>query len=330
MRNQVSVLVLLMACGTFVFASGQKDLSTPETMEIRLGTVTAATGSQEAAFATKFIERVTELSDGKITVQYFPGGQLGSQRDMLQQAQLGELEIVIAASNMIEIEPKFGVFDLPYIFRSNEHAWKVLDGEIGREMNQVLSAKNLIVLAYSELGFRQTSNNIRPIVTPDDFQGLKIRTPENKLRIETFKALGAAPTPVSFGELYTALQQGVVDGQENPLSTIVSMKFYEVQKYVSLTKHVYSPSYVTASLIWWNSLNDEQRRIFGEAAQDAKQYAREVNTQQTGKLIDVLQENGIQVNDVDIQQFIDKASSVWESYKPVYGEDLINRIANTR
>ena len=322
MRKKIVILlIMVLVFAISGFCAGQE-----EKMEIKLGTASAAKGSQEAAFAEKFIEKVAELSDGKIDVIYFPGGQLGSQRDMLQQAQLGKLEIVIAASNLLEVEPQFGVFDLPYLFRDAEHARKVLDGSIGQEMNNILKSSNLKILAYSELGFRQTSNNVRPIVEPKDFAGLMIRTPENKMRIETFRSLGASPTPLSFGELYTALQQGVIDGQENPLTTIVSMKFYEVQKYVSLTNHVYSPSYVTISLDWWNSLNDEYKAIFTQAADEAKQYAREVNERLTEELINFLKEKGVKVNEVKMEYFIEGVKPVWEQYKPIYGAELISKI----
>lgn len=229
--------------------------------------------------ADAFINKLTEFSGGEFTGTQAPGGQLGGERDMIEGLQIGSLDVVITSTGPLgNFVPEVYALDLPFLFRDYDHARAVLDGEIGQQLLAKIGENQLVGLAWSENGFRHVTNSQRPVRTPADLDGLKLRTMENKVHMEAFSKMGAAPTPMAFPELFTALQQGVVDGQENPVTVITASKFWEVQGFVSLTGHVYSPAIVLASPILFDGLTDEQQGWFMEAAKASAAATRvEVN-----------------------------------------------------
>ncbi|WP_417725991.1 TRAP transporter substrate-binding protein [Roseovarius sp.] len=279
--------------------------------------------------AQAFIDTLTELSGGTFTGEQAPAGQLGGERDMIEGLQIGSLDVVITSTGPLgNFVPQVYALDLPFLFRDYDHARTVLDGEIGQELLDEISKNNLVALAWSENGFRHVTNSQHAVRTPGDLAGLKLRTMENKVHMAAFEGMGAAPTPMAFPELFTALQQGVVDGQENPVTVITASKFWEVQKYVSLTGHVYSPAAVLASPVLLDSLTDEQRGWFQAAAKASAAATRaEVNRLEEAGVA-LLRENGMEViTDIDKAPFAALAEEAsYSVYTDQHGSEMVERI----
>ncbi|MCG8597965.1 MAG: TRAP transporter substrate-binding protein [Kiloniellales bacterium] len=278
--------------------------------------------------AKAFIATLEEVSGGAWTGTEAPAGQLGGERDMIEGLQIGSLDLVITSTGPLgNFVPEVYSLDLPFLFRDYDHARKTLDGEIGQELLASIGNHNLVGLAWSENGFRHVTNSIRPVTTPKDLDGLKLRTMENRVHMAAFEEMGAAPTPMAFPELFSALQQGVVDGQENPITVIQASKFWEVQNYVSLTGHVYSPAVVLASPLLWDGLSDEEKGWFQEAAAASVAATRaEVNRLEEAGVA-LLRENGMEViTEVDKAPFRDLAEAAYSVYTDQYGPEMVERI----
>ena len=278
--------------------------------------------------AQAFIDTLTELSGGAFTGEQAPAGQLGGERDMIEGLQIGSLDVVVTSTGPLgNFVPEVFALDLPFLFRDYDHARAVLDGDIGQELLAKIGENNLVGLAWSENGFRHVTNSQRPVRTPADLEGLKLRTMENKVHMTAFSGMGAAPTPMAFPELFTALQQGVVDGQENPVTVITASKFWEVQKHVSLTGHVYSPAAVLASPVLYDGLTDEQKGWFDEAAKASAAATRaEVNRLEEAGVA-LLIENGMEViTDIDKAPFAALAEASYSVYTDQYGTEMVDRI----
>ena len=297
-------------------------------LEIRAATEVAAGGDLEILLQE--FKKAAESHDG-VEVKVFSGGALGTQRQLQEQVQLGTIEAIATASNIVEMAPEFGLFDLPFLFKDSEHAYRAMDGDLGNKLNEGLVADRQVrVIAFGELGFRHITNSKRPIESPDDLAGLKIRTPNNKLRIAAFEALGSAPTPISYSELYSALQQGVVDGQENPLTTVEELSLWEVQDYISLTYHVFTPAYLVVSETWWQGLTEEQREILREAAMTAGQSQRAILSGKVGALETLATDKGMKINAPDLAPFVEKSRVVWSQFTDAHGDDLITAVEAVR
>ncbi|TCO69322.1 TRAP transporter substrate-binding protein [Rhodovulum euryhalinum] len=279
--------------------------------------------------AQAFIDTLTDLSGGAFTGEQAPAGQLGGERDMIEGLQIGSMDVVITSTGPLgNFVPEIYALDLPFLFRDYDHARKVLDGEIGQELLDKIGENNLVGLAWTENGFRHVTNSQRAVRTPADLDGLKLRTMENKVHMAAFQGMGAAPTPMAFPELFTAMQQGVVDGQENPVTVITAAKFWEVQKYVSLTGHVYSPAVVLASPALYDGLTDEQKSWFQQAAKASAAASRaEVNRLEEAGIA-LMRENGMEViTDIDKAPFAELAEkSSYSVYTDQYGTEMIDRI----
>ncbi len=278
--------------------------------------------------AQAFIDTLEELSGGEWTGSQAPAGQLGGERDMIEGLQIGSLDVVITSTGPLgNFVPEVYALDLPFLFRDYDHARTVLDGEIGQELLDKIDENQLVGLAWSENGFRHVTNSQRPVLTPADLEGLKLRTMENQVHMEAFSEMGASPTPMAFPELFTALQQGVVDGQENPVTVITASKFWEVQGYASLTGHVYSPAVVLASPILFDGLSEEEQGWFREAAAaSAKATRDEVNRLEEAGVA-MMRENGMEVvEDIDKAPFADLAQGAYSVYTDEYGPEMVERI----
>jgi tripartite ATP-independent transporter DctP family solute receptor len=278
--------------------------------------------------AQTFIDTLTELSGGAFTGTQAPAGQLGGERDMIEGLQIGSLDVVITSTGPLgNFVPEVYVLDLPFLFRDYDHARAVLDGEIGDELLAKIGENELVGLAWTENGFRHVTNSQRAVNTPEDLEGLKLRTMENRVHMEAFGDMGAAPTPMAFPELFAALQQGVVDGQENPITVISASKFWEVQKYVSLTGHVYSPAVILASPFVYDGLTDEQKGWFQQAADASAAATRaEVNRLEDAGVA-LLRENGMEViTDIDKAPFAALAEPAYAIYTDDYGTEMVDRI----
>ncbi|MBO0588558.1 TRAP transporter substrate-binding protein [Sporosarcina sp. E16_8] len=297
----LAVMVLaLAACAEDKGDAGEKSAgsSKAEVKKIRAGLGLNDLHPQYKGLI-KFKEIVEEKTDGQIIVETYHSGQLGDDRTMTEALQLGSQEVTIpSTAPLANFVPEFGIFDFPFLFPTVEVADEVLDGEVGKKILDKLESQNLVGLAYWENGYRDVTNSKQAIATAADFKGLKLRTMENELHLEAFRALGANPTPMAFTELFTALQQKTVDGQENPLATIYLQKYYEVQSHVSNTNHVYSPFVFLMSKSFYDDLTEEQQKIVKEAAIEAGIYERQLNREANETNLADLQTEGITYTEV--------------------------------
>jgi len=275
--------------------------------------------------ANKFKEILEANAPTPVVVEVFPSGQLGSERDITEGMQFGTVDIGIVPGTITLFEPKMGAISLPYIFDNAEHAYRVLDGEIGQELAANLPGNGLRLLSYWENGFRSVTNNQRPITQPDDLKGLKIRVPEDVVYQDAFNQFGANVTAMAFGELYTALQQKTIDGQENPLALIATNKIYEVQEYLSLTEHFYGPAQVLISEERWQSLSPEMQAAVQDAMNQARDFERQTLAENNASYLQTIIDSGTKVNEVDKSLFMEDAQVVWDKYRGEYG-DVIDKI----
>ncbi|BDW85707.1 MULTISPECIES: TRAP transporter substrate-binding protein [Roseicyclus] len=279
--------------------------------------------------AQAFLDTLTELSGGTFTGEQAPAGQLGGERDMIEGLQIGSLDLVITSTGPLgNFVPEVLALDLPFLFRDYDHARRVLDGEIGQELLDAVGENNLVGLAWTENGFRHVTNSQRPITSPEDLDGLKLRTMENAVHMAAFEGMGAAPTPMAFPEVFGALQQGVVDGQENPITVITASRFWEVQGYVTLTGHVYSPAIVLASPVLFDGLTEEQQGWFRQAAAASAAATRAEVDRLEREGVELMRANGMEViTDIDRAPFQALAAdAAWPVYTDRFGSEVIERI----
>ncbi len=283
---------------------------------------------------------IEERSGGAIRVDLYPAAQLGDARTIVEGVQMGTIEMGdVENGPMGRFVPEAMIWDLPFIFRDINHAHTVLDGEIGQFVQKKYEEIGIMHFAYNDGGFRYFTNNLRPIKTMADMKGMKIRVMESKVMIDTVNSFGASAIPMAFGELYTALQQGVVDGQENPMNLIYSQRFYEVQKYLSLSGHFYYPRQYIANLAWFNGLSEEHQKIVAEAAKEACEIQREELAKCEIEMRKVLkEEKGMEINEVDKTDFLKTAQEkIYPAYYEIvgsgneeYGKDLVERVVNVK
>nr|WP_309502435.1 TRAP transporter substrate-binding protein [uncultured Roseovarius sp.] len=299
--------------------------------EVKIG-YALAPDSHYGVAAKKFEEVVTAETGDDFSFKHFPSSGLGGEREVIEGLQIGTIEATIVSSGTLaNFVPETGVFDIPFLFRDLSHARDVLDGPVGQDILAKFDSVGLKGLAWGEQGFRHITNNRNPIHTPADVEGLKIRTMENPVHLAAFNAMGAAPTPMAWPEVISSLQQGVIDGQENPLSVIVSVKLNEVQKYLTLSGHVYSPAMLLVSKPFWDGLNDEQKAAFQKAANEAVAEMRGYvdNVETTG--VETLKERGMEINALSTEEkaaFQASIASAYEGYYKTYGKDLVDSIVN--
>ncbi|WP_305073654.1 TRAP transporter substrate-binding protein [Propionivibrio sp.] len=304
-----------------------------EAIKLKLGHV-APTDEPYHQAAEKFAELVKKNTGGAVEIQIFPNSLLGGQRELLEGLQLGSVDITLTTAAVLSsFLPKTQVIELPFMFRDSEHVYKVVDGPLAKEIYAGDEKKKMKVIDTWENGFRNITNNVRPIETPDDMKGVKIRVMENKMYIEMFKALGANPTPMARGELFTGLQTKVVDGQENPLGQIYTSRFYEVQKYATLSGHTYSPEAVVFSLASWKKIPAKYQEEILKASAEAKKFNRELSAKMDKEYVGKLEEKGMTVTKLTPQQiaaFQEKMMPVWDLFADKIGKDLIQKIKDTK
>jgi tripartite ATP-independent transporter DctP family solute receptor len=273
--------------------------------------------------AMKFKEIVEQETDGMVEIKLYPNNQLGSgERDLIEGLQLGTVDLVVTSTGPLSgFEKKFMLFDFPFLFRDKEHAYRVLDGEIGDYVLGLLENQGIKGLAWYENGFRHLTNSKREVVVPEDAKGIKLRTMENKIHMGVWTALDAIPSPMAWGEVFTALQQGTVDGQENPIPIIYTHKLYEVQEYLTLTGHVYSPAVLLMSGKGFDGLPEEYKGIFLEAAKESGILERDMITRMENEQVELLEKAGMKVAMPDKAAFLEKTMKVYEEYRGELGED---------
>jgi TRAP-type transport system periplasmic protein len=280
--------------------------------------------------AERFAEIVGKKSGGKMTVKVYPGGTLGGDAAVISSLQGGTVDATIVSPGLlVGLVKEFVVLDLPFLFGSEKESDAVLDGPIGKKLIDKLPEKGLIGLAYWDHGFRNLTNSRRPVAKLEDIQGLKIRVIQIPIFIDMFNALGANAVPMAFTELYTALETKTVDGQENPNATVESSKFYEVQKYLSTTRHVYNPLVFIFSKKIWDQLSADERNIVQEAANEAKTYERKVSREMNDKAVETVKSKGMTVTEISPQETArmrEKVKPVTDKYTKQAGEDLVKEL----
>ena len=299
---------------------------------LKLGHAVNTTDGQHAA-ALKMAELVKQRTNGDVEITVFPSSTLGTDAAMISGARGGAIDIVSSgASNYNGIVPATAAFELPFVFRSAQHAYTVLDGPIGTKVLGEFDAQRLKGLAYWENGWRAFTNGKRPIRTPEDAKGLKIRSTPNAYHIQAFKLLGMNPSPLAIAELYSALETGAFDAQEHPINVTLSAKFYEVQKYLTVSNHIYSPLVLVMNKAKFDSLPPEYQTVVVEAAREAARYQRELNAQNSSKWVDELRKAGMQVVDkVDMAPFQKiVAEPIAKSFGEKFGPDLLKSIEATQ
>lgn len=263
----------------------------------------------------KMGELMKEKSNGQLNLDVFGNAQLGSERDLVEGLQLGSVQVTcISTAPLSGFTDMFLVFDLPFLFETTEQARTVLDSEVGAEILNSVKDQGLIGLTWFENGFRNVTNNKKPIEKPEDLKGMKIRTMENQMHMAAFLAMGADPTPMAMGEVFTALQQGTIDGQENPVPIIDTNKFYEVQKYTSLTGHLFSPAPVFICMDYFTSLPADLQTVVLESAEEAKPYERAQIDAQNVSGLENLTANGMEINEPDKALFKEATKSIYDEY----------------
>ena len=301
-----------MKLRTFVVASLAlfAAIAQAQTVKLSLGHG-AAPGNPRHEAAVKFAEVAKAKSGGRIDVAISPSAQLGDDAAMVTAMRTGALDISANSQGAVAaVVPEFAAFGMPFLFSGLPQAWALLDGPLGKELAQKASDKGLIVLGYWDNGIRHMSNSKRPLLKPEDLKGLKMRTPPDAVTVDIMQSLGAEAQQIKFAELYVALQQGVVDGQENPLMNIHASKLYEVQKYISLTGHKYEMTPFLMSKRSWDKLTEADRKALLEAANEATTLQRRLSKESDDMLVADLKSKGVRVDTVDKAAFSKATTAV--------------------
>jgi len=295
-------------------------------IEVKLGHV-GEPGSLFQKSADEFARRANAKLGDKAKVVTYGSSQLGGDSEMIQKLKLGTLDLALPSTVMSSQVDLFGVFEMPYIVKDRQHMARIEKEIFWTKLEPEAEKKGLKVLAVWENGVRHVTNSKRPIKVPGDLAGIKLRVPEGKWRVKMFQAYGANPSPMKFSELFTALQTGVMDGEENPFTQIYSAKLQEVQKYLSLTGHVYTPAYLTVGKTKWEALPPDVRKILEDTARETQAYVYETAAKDDADLLAKLKQAGMQVNDVDKDAFISASKPIYEEFgKEVPGaKDVIDR-----
>ncbi|MBS0451286.1 MAG: TRAP transporter substrate-binding protein [Proteobacteria bacterium] len=282
--------------------------------------------------STVFCDEVEKGTQGRYKCQHFANSALGGEREQIEAVQLGTQDLVNTSTGPVgNFVPEVKIVDIPFLFRDYDHARKVMDGPIGQDILAKFPSKGIVALAWTENGFRHMTNSKRDIVKPEDAKGLKMRTMENKVHMDGYRTFGILPTPMAFPELFGALQQGTVDGQENPIPVILSAKFWQVQNHLSLTAHVYSPALLLLSPRVWNKLSDADKKVFVEAARKGGAAQRKKVNEDEDNGIAVLEKDGMKVvRKVDGDAFREALKPAYVGYAKEFGADNIKKISDVR
>lgn len=302
-----------------------------QTTTLKIGYATAPS-SHYGVGTTAFCDAVEKGTAGRYKCQQFPNSALGGEREQIEAVQLGTQDLVNTSTGPVgNFVPEVKIVDIPFLFRDYDHARKVMDGPIGQDILAKFPSKGIIALGWTENGFRHMTNSKRDIVKPEDAKGLKVRTMENKVHMDGYRTFGILPTPMAFPELFGALQQGTVDGQENPIPVILSAKFSQVQKHLSLTSHVYSPALLLLSPKVWNKLSDADKKVFTEAAKTASAAQRKKVNEDEANGIAQLEKEGMKVvKTVDGNAFREALKPAYASYAKEFGADNIKKIQDVK
>ncbi len=320
----MSVMILIIVSG-LAFAGGEADSGSEKPMEIAYGHGFMPETPQHQA-ALRFKELVEEETDGRIIVNIFPAGQLGSAKEMFEGLQIGTQEITLVPTARISgFNPKLQLFDLPFLFPDRETAYRIMDGEVGERLLETLDANDVVGVAYYEDGFKHFTNRYT-IEKLEDFAGKKYRTMESPIIMEQFRAMGSNPTPIAFSEAYNAMQQGVVDGQENPLVTITNMKFYEVQDYLLLSSHAYLAHVLLFSKSWFSSLSQADQNMLIRIGKEIAPWQRDLVAQEEAGYLQTIRDSGteiLELSDAERERMFSVMAPVYKLAEDIIGKELI-------
>jgi tripartite ATP-independent transporter DctP family solute receptor len=318
---KLTKLALIATAGAFVASMASAQTT------IRFGHV-GEPGSLFQISAEEFARRANERLPDEYRVEVFGSSQLGTDEELLQKLRLGTAELALPSTVMSSVVPEFGMFEMPYLVKNRDHMKRIEEEVVWPSLAPAAEEAGYKVIAVWENGFRNITNNVRPINTPEDLNGVKLRTPSGEWRVKMFQSYGANPTPMSFSEVFTALQTGVMDGQENPFAQIYSAKFHEVQDYLSLTGHVYTPAYVLAGKQKWESLPEEVRQTLEETAKETQEFVYEEAARLEDELLQKIQdESDIEINEADKDAFIAASASIYEDFGAQVegGKELVDK-----
>ena len=331
------LLILAAACGgaapaaqpTAAPAKGSEPAKAgapTQVQRVKLGDQVTEDHPEQKAFR-EFADRVKELTKGALVIDVFPNSVLGSPREFIEQLQIGQLEFAkVSTAALGGFVPQFQVFDLPYVFKSREHLLKAADGEVGKTLEKMLADKlGIKGLGYFYAGSRSIFTSKKPVKTPADLKGMKIRVMESPLMIQTFNLMGGAAVPMAYGELYSALQQGVVDGAENSTIAYRAMKHYEVARYFSYTEHFMTPDIPLVSLKWYNAQPKEIQQAVDQAAKELIENERKYWTEYESFVVDDLKSKGVEFNDADKEAFAKTVEPIFKDFEGKIGKDLMDK-----
>ncbi|MCM3598044.1 TRAP transporter substrate-binding protein [Metabacillus idriensis] len=338
MKNGFILLILILLAGILASCSSEGATSSQSSNEsggsmssgkkvIKLGSVN---NEQHTLFKgyEKFKELIEERTEGNITVEIYPNGQLGDDRTMIEGLQFGTLEAVgVSTSMLANWAPPMLAYDLPFVFPNADTAYSVLDGPYGEKVGKLLEEEDLVFLAYFENGFRQLTNSTRKIESVKDIDGLKIRVMQTPVHIETWSTLGASPTPMAYTELFTAMQQGVIDGQENPFGNTAMDRFYEVQEYMTVTNHVYNPMGLVISKKIFDGFSEEEKKIVLDSAKEAGDYQRQLNQKEDQNYKKMISDGGTKITELTPEahaEFEEAVKSVYDEFVDEIGQDYLD------
>lgn len=342
MKKYFSLVLMVALLSVFTFGcSNSKPAETPDAnktettgvkeeknVTLQVGHVEPEDRSTHQALLD-FKKEIETKSNGSITIEIHPNGALGGDVQLTESVAMGTLDMALPATSvLVTYSPEFGILDMPYLFSNTENAFAAMDGEVGNHFNSMLEEVGIKNLGYSFNGLRSITNSVRPINEPADLKGMKVRVMESPVFIDFFETLGANATPMSFNELFTGLQQGTVEAQENPPSLIYSNKFYEVQKYISLTEHVNNFLAFIMNKDLYDSLSVEQQTIISEAAKNYVDLQRKMELDDTDKYVKLLgTDGGLEVNEVSVenkQKLRDALEPMYEKYRSEFGQELFD------
>lgn len=340
MKKLLLIGLVLLVSLTFAACGGDKTDDTPSgdggdagTEVQKVNMRIAHTEAEDRAINLASVELkkwIEAESGGNFTVEVLPNGSVsGSDADLAEAAAMGTIQIAFSATSALtNYSDKFGILDMPFLFDNAENYFAAVDGDLGKALNDTLQGTGLTILGFSYNGVRNTTNNVRPITEPADFNGIKMRTMQSPAHIATFKAFGANATPMSFGEIYTGLQQGTVQGQDNAASLIYAQQFYEVQSYLSLTEHNYGSMAFIANEDWYNQLSPENKALLDEGVKKfILDWERDYEKSKNDEFVQMLTDEGMEVNTItpeNRQKFIDAVKPLYDDYAQTFGQDLFD------
>ncbi len=326
----LSVASLIVGATFSLAGFGTNALAQEKEVKLKAGIGSSLTGSSHGLGIAKFKELVEKETNGRIKMQLFPDGQMGNDQSMMDSLKMGTLDMMVTSSAPIANTTKtFLVFDLPFLFTSEKVADTVLDGPAGQEILDTLKGTGLIGLVFWENGFRNITNSKRAINTPEDLKGLKIRTMQNPIHLDSFKTWGANPVPMPFNEVFTALEQKVIDGQENPNTLIYDAGFYEAQKYLTITQHFYTPFVLMIGQKSFDKLSPADQKLIQKIALETRDYERKVNRENNAKYLDLMKKKGIAINEVspqDLEKFKASAKDIYAKFSNDIGKERLDRV----